>query len=171
MAFGLIIDALIAVLLLVTIVYAVRLDRKLAGLRTAKDELATVLAGFAAQTAKAERGLTEMRAAAETIGQSLQQDIDQGRSMVEDLDFLVERSGSLADRLEANLRVGRERDGAAESEARQDFRKDRAGNLKRGMGAGSRRLADHQAPAARNDEDAARPRKQAALLKALQSLR
>lgn len=99
MVYALAFDVVVAVLLAVTIVYAVILNRKLSALRDAKAEMERILIGFAEATGKAERGLATFRDAADGVGRELQRQIETGRALADDLTFLVQRGGVLADRL------------------------------------------------------------------------
>ena len=94
-------DALIVALLVATIAYAVVLDRRLKALRAAQPEMERVLAQFSEVTARAEGGLAALRDAAEETGRSLDSAIEKGNGIADDLVFLVDRAGKLADRLAA----------------------------------------------------------------------
>ena len=100
---GLAFDFLVAVLLVATIVYAAILNRKLTQLRDAKDEMARLLDDFGQAAERAAGSLKALREAADEAGVSLQRDIDKGNSVADDLMFLIERAGGLADRLEGAL--------------------------------------------------------------------
>jgi hypothetical protein len=112
---GLLFDAVIAVLLVATIVYAAVLDRKLSVLRDCRAEMEQLIGRFTQATGRAEKALAEIRHAAGETGQALQSSIEKGNTVADDLMFLVERAGSLADRLE---RAG----GAARGTPRPDHR-------------------------------------------------
>lgn len=105
-------DAIIAVLLVATIVYAAILERKLSALRAAKQEMASLITRFGESTRRAESGLAEIRQTAEETGRTLQQAVDKGNSLADDLVFLVERGDAVAGRLE---RGTTKRQGRAES--------------------------------------------------------
>lgn len=114
MDLGLLADALLALLLVVTIGYAVVLNRKLSALRTTKDDMARMLAEFAQTTAQAEAGVRELRERAAASGDGLTAVVAEADSKLEkagvlkeDLAFLVEKGESLADRLERGLEAGR----------------------------------------------------------------
>ncbi|MEK9753964.1 MAG: DUF6468 domain-containing protein [Rhodospirillaceae bacterium] len=62
MPLSLILDIVLAVLLVVTIGYAVVLNRRLGALRQNKDELERLASGFVETTSRAERGIGELRA-------------------------------------------------------------------------------------------------------------
>lgn len=99
-------DTIVAVLLVVTIAYAAILERKLSALRAAKQEMAELIARFTESTTRAESGLAEIRQTAEQTGQNLQQAVDKGNSLADDLVFLVERGDAVAGRLERGTAKG-----------------------------------------------------------------
>lgn len=99
--FNLASDALIVVLLIATIGYAIRLNRRLTDLRAAQPEMARTLAHFTEATTRAETGLAALREAAEETGRSLDAATTKGNGLADDLVFLVDRAGKLADRLTA----------------------------------------------------------------------
>ncbi|MCP5366033.1 MAG: hypothetical protein H6907_17910 [Hyphomicrobiales bacterium] len=98
-------DILIAVLLVVTIVYAIILNRRLGNLRRDRQELEQLAKTFADATTRADESIGRLRATAE----ELQQRIDAARSVGEDLAFMSDRGESLADRLEGAVRTNRGR--------------------------------------------------------------
>lgn len=114
MDIGLLADGLLALLLAVTIAYAVVLNRKLSALRATKDEMARMLAEFAETTAQAEASVRELRERAAASGDGLSAVVaDAGAKLQkagvlkDDLAFLVEKGEALADRLERGLEGGR----------------------------------------------------------------
>lgn len=100
-------DAVIATLLVATIGYAIVLNRKLRSLRDAKAELESLVGRLTDSTNKAERGLQALREHARETADALQQQLGKGDRLADDLAFLLERGGSLAERLEADLAKGR----------------------------------------------------------------
>ncbi len=109
MQISLMLDILVAVLLVVTIGYAVVLNKRLSSLRKDKDELARLAQGFVETTAKAEMGIGELRSMTEI----LQERISRAESLRDDLVFLMERGNSAADRLEGVVRDARDQAGGA----------------------------------------------------------
>jgi len=101
------IDALVAVLLVATIVYAVVLNRKLAALRDAKVEMEALVAQFAESTAQAESGIQTLKAHASESGASLDGMVNRAHGLADDLTFLIERGSSLANRLEGAIESAR----------------------------------------------------------------
>lgn len=107
MPLSLILDIVLAVLLVVTIGYAVVLNRRLGALRQNKDELERLASGFVETTSRAERGIGELRAMTDI----LQERIERAESLRDDLVFLMDRGNATADRLEGVVREARDQDG------------------------------------------------------------
>lgn len=109
MTAAMVLDLLLAGLLVATIVYAVLLNRRLAVLRRGKEELRALIADFVTASEKARVGMSEMRAASETTGRALKEMVEEAQALREDLGFLIERGGTMADRLEQDVRSNRAR--------------------------------------------------------------
>ncbi len=101
---SLLIDLLVAVLLVVTIGYAVTLNRRLKGLRQHKDELEALAATFAQATARAEESIGRLKISVSELHTAS----ERANALRDDLAFLVERGGTIADRLEDSIRSSRD---------------------------------------------------------------
>lgn len=104
MPFGLILDIVVAVLLVITICYAVMLNRRLARLRRDKEELNALARTFGDATVRADDAIGKLRTTAST----LEQRITKAEQLRDDLVFLVERGGTTADQLEQLVRQARD---------------------------------------------------------------
>ncbi len=102
--FALILDIFVAVLLVVTIGYAVTLNKRLATLRGDKEELQKLALSFGEATMRAEDSTAQLRSTIEV----LQERIKKAESLREDLVFLVERGNGTADALEEIVRTARD---------------------------------------------------------------
>ncbi|MCW9033383.1 MAG: DUF6468 domain-containing protein [Alphaproteobacteria bacterium] len=107
MAFSLILDILIAVLLVFSIGYTVSLNRRLTALRQDKDELESLTSKFSEATGKAEASIQNLRGSTDEIASALNKEIEKAESIRDDLTFLVDRGASVADRLESGVREKR----------------------------------------------------------------
>jgi hypothetical protein len=96
-------DLMVAILLAATIFYAVILNRKLGDLRNNKAEMEAMVNRLVQSTEQAEHGLADLKAAAGEKGEELGRTVEAARTLAEDLNFLVDKGGSLADRLERQL--------------------------------------------------------------------
>jgi hypothetical protein len=105
---ALLMDLVVAGLLLATLSYCIVLNRRLAALRDDKGELRELIRGLGTAAQRAESGVASLRNAAEQIGVALQQEIDRARGLRDDLAYLLERGGTLADRLEGAVRQRRD---------------------------------------------------------------
>lgn len=113
MPLSLILDIVLAVLLIVTIGYAVALNKRLGALRQNKDELERLARGFVETTSRAEDGIGELKA----MTGILQERIERAESLRDDLVFLTDRGNATADRLEGVVREARDKDPGAQPAA------------------------------------------------------
>ncbi len=104
MPYSLIVDGVVAVLLVVTIGYAMTLNKRLGLLRRDRGELEKLANTFMVSTERANESLGQLHATAEV----LQRQIESAHGLHDDLAFLVERGEKAADRLEETIRLSRE---------------------------------------------------------------
>lgn len=107
MDLALILDAIVAVLLITTIGYAVVLNRRLGALRNAKSEIEALVAQFAESTDKAGSGIESLKDETKRSGEALQGKLDAARGLTDELAFLLERGSSLAERLDGAVGAAR----------------------------------------------------------------
>ena len=100
-------ELVLVVLLAVTLVHAIRLERALRLLRTDRAALGDAIAGFDDSARQAEAGIGRLHSASAETAQKLTQSLEKGTSLNDDLAFLIQRGESLADRLDALVRTGR----------------------------------------------------------------
>ncbi len=103
MTFGIFLDLLIAVLLVITISYAVVLNRKLSLVRRDKTSLEKLANSFTLATGRAEESIGKLKQTAE----NLRDRMEKAQALRDDLVFLAERGTSAADRLEELVRETR----------------------------------------------------------------
>ena len=103
-------DVAFAVLLVVTICYAIILNRKLGNLRKHKEELEHLAATFSQSTARAEDSIRRLKGTTE----DLQKGIEKAQGLRDDLTFLIDRGSLAADRLEEGVRGARKKSESAE---------------------------------------------------------
>ena len=108
MAVSLIMDAVVALLLIATIVFAVKLNGRLAALRNDSERLQGLIRGLQESSGAAEDAVAALKLTAGDAGRALQNTIDQAKKLDADLNFLTERAGDVANRLEAGLRMQRD---------------------------------------------------------------
>ncbi len=104
MPYSLILDVLVAVLLAVTIGYAVVLNKRLGKLRGDKIDLEKLATKFGESTSRAEESIENLRHTADL----LQGGIDKAQALRDDLAFLIDRGDQAADSLEDLVRLARD---------------------------------------------------------------
>ena len=100
-------ECVLVVLLIVTLLHAVRLERALGILRGERAALGDAVAILESGTRHAESGVEQLRTSAESAGRQLARQVERATALQDDLRFLHSRGESLADRLEALVRAGR----------------------------------------------------------------
>jgi hypothetical protein len=109
--FSFFLELLGATLLVVMIVYAVRLNRRLSTLQEDKVEFERLLVSFTESTNHAETSVARLWVSATDSAQSLQEIVTRAHGLRDDLGFLVERADDLASRLEIGIREARPEQG------------------------------------------------------------
>lgn len=100
-------EVLLAMLLAVTLWYAIRLERRLGVLRRDNAALEALIAGFNDATARADTAILRLRSAAEDAGAQVAARIESAERLRSDLQYLTERAETLADRLDLRVREAR----------------------------------------------------------------
>lgn len=101
-------DLVVAVLLIATIGYAAVLNRRLSAVRNDRDKFEKVIRELAVSSQRAESAVAGLRLAADELGKRLDKKVEEGRALSDDLAYMIERGGSIADKLEAQIRAGRD---------------------------------------------------------------
>lgn len=110
MMWSFVIDIVFVTLLVTTIVFAFRLERRLASLRGTKDQLAAVIGELNVAAARAEAGIQGLRGAVETAGATLEDRVRRARALNDDLTVLVQSGQRVAQKLELARPVVRAHD-------------------------------------------------------------
>ena len=100
-------DTVVAVLLGATILYAIRLDRRLNALRQGRGEMQALLLGIQEMTARAEAGIAQFKAVTSDGGAELQAQVRSADTLRSDLAMLIERAEHAAERLQEKTRSAR----------------------------------------------------------------
>jgi hypothetical protein len=101
-------DLIVAFLLVMTIYYAAKLSRRLAALRADKTALQALVQNLTQASQSAEAGIRGLRSATEEVGRELQKKLQDAQELRDDLAYMIDRGGNLADRMESSLRPRRE---------------------------------------------------------------
>ena len=100
-------QGVVVLLLCLALPFVWRLDRRLAALRRERPALESGTAELGEAARQAERVLERMRRGAEEADRALSATLARAEPLGEDLRFLTERAGLMADRLEALVREAR----------------------------------------------------------------
>lgn len=98
--YTLLLDSLIIVLLIATVVYAMRLSQRLTKLRNNRSEMEKATRAFAEAAARADSNIKALKRTADELSGTLQKDIERARALRDELSFLVDAGESMANRLE-----------------------------------------------------------------------
>jgi hypothetical protein len=101
-------DAIVAVLLVATIGYSVLLNRRLSAVRSDRDKFEDVIRNLSVASQRAEAAVAKMRSSADDLSQRLDKKIDEARSLSDDLVYMIERGGTIADKMANLIRTGRD---------------------------------------------------------------
>jgi chromosome segregation ATPase len=106
-AFGLMIESLVAVLLLVTIGYCVLLNRRLKHLKADEHTLKATISELVAATEGAERAIAGLKQTARDCDQTLGEQLRTGERLSTDLQQHIERGNAITNRLSRILAAAR----------------------------------------------------------------
>lgn len=98
--YGLLLDSLIVILLIATVVYAMRLSARLNTLRNNRAEMERASRAFAEAAIRAETSIKALKLTADHLSATLQQDINRAQALRDELSFLVDAGEAMAGRLE-----------------------------------------------------------------------
>ncbi len=101
------IDALVAALLLVTIYFAVSLNRKLNQLRTSRAEFEKLVGEFGAAAVVTEGSIAALKDSTVEKQAALQENINRAEALRDELTFMLDRGDGLAEQLHGLIRAGR----------------------------------------------------------------
>ena len=101
---SLIIDIFVAVLLVSAIGYGMVLNRRIVALRRDQANLERLAISFHEATTRAEASVGNLKKAAKSASQILNEGIEDATRIRADLDFLIDRGEKLGDRLEGSVR-------------------------------------------------------------------
>jgi hypothetical protein len=108
MMLGVFADAIVAILLVATISYAAVLNRRLGVLRGDRAKLEELVAGLTVASQRAEGGIASLKTTVADVGRQLEKKIELAQGLRDDLTYMIERGGTMADRLEGTLRARRD---------------------------------------------------------------
>jgi len=145
MPISLMLDILIAVLLVLTIAYAMRLNQRLSQLRSDKNELMKLAKTFAEATVRAEASIQKLKVSSA----ALKSDVAKAEALKDDLAYLVDRGGRTADEMVDTVRAPSRNQGAKPQD------KPFMGRGRANQGGGQSRFVEDTVRSAMPDDDAA----------------
>lgn len=95
-------DAVVVVLLGVTIFYCFMVDRRLRALRSGKDELKVVIEALGTSTDRAQESVVMLKNSGDAIEEQLGTRVRDARALSDELSLMIEAGNNLADRLEGS---------------------------------------------------------------------
>lgn len=101
------INAVIIVLLAITIGYCWLLNRRIKVLQDSRGELAQLLKHFDDSTQRASESIVGLQTASKRIGENIQHRIDKANYLLDDLAFMIEKGSKITNQMEASFAVGR----------------------------------------------------------------
>ena len=94
-------------LLAIVLLHAIRLERAVTALRRDRGALGEAVAGFDVSAREAQAGLGKLRYMTTEAGDEVASRVAAATALRDDLAYLMERGGQVADRLETLVRAGR----------------------------------------------------------------
>jgi len=144
-ALSLVFEGIVSILLVVMIVYASRLNGRLADLRAQEGELQAGIARFDEAAARAEAAAARLKAVGGEAERTVRTAFDRAQAMRDELMFLVERGDQASRRLPT---AGASPDAKYDSESRQRVgRESRPGSNDKAAQARNRKAASAATPA------------------------
>jgi hypothetical protein len=141
-------DAIVAVLLVATIGYSVVLNRRLGAVRGDREKFEDLIRNLATVSKSAETAIANLRTTADDLSRRLDKRVGEARGLSDDLVYMIERGGTIADKLAGLIRSGRTElrpdlkpEGKSESQTAPKTEhkiEALAGHLARAAGAGPR---------------------------------
>lgn len=96
-------DVIVALLLITTIVYCLKLNKRIRVLQDSKSELAQLIEKFDQSTVRATHSIQEIHKASKKITENMQARLDKANFLADDLAFMIEKGSKLADRMEGGI--------------------------------------------------------------------
>lgn len=97
--FDLLLEGIVSILLIATIGYCAMIDRRLRAMRSGQDGLRDLIGELSAATEQASDAITRLRDASNATGQKLSEHVARGRSLADELAFMLEAGNDIANRL------------------------------------------------------------------------
>lgn len=104
---GTILDIVIAFLLLATVIYCIKLSRKITLIHQGKEELNEFIRDFNDAIVRAEDNIAELKDIGSDTEEKLQEHVQKARYLANDLSFLMDKGEKISSNLEHNLNMSK----------------------------------------------------------------
>lgn len=104
---NLVLNSVMAGLLVVTIVYCFKLNNRIRILQDSKNEFSKLIEQFDVTTSRAQKSIEELQNISKKVNDQLSGKLDKANFLADDLAFMIERGGKLADKIEGGIASGR----------------------------------------------------------------
>ena len=94
------------ILLFITIIYLLKLNKKIISLKFIKEDLSTLMQGFDEIILRTEIGINDLKQLNNDTSRDLQQKIERASSINTDLAYMTDRAIELSDKLERSMTLG-----------------------------------------------------------------
>lgn len=105
-------DVIVALLLITTIVFCLKLNKRIRILQDSKSELAQLIEKFDQSTVRATHSIHEIHKASKKIAENMQARLDKANFLADDLAFMIEKGSKIADRMDGGIASARSAAGA-----------------------------------------------------------
>lgn len=95
-------------LLIITIAFCWRLNKKIIELKDSKKDLGALVQTFDAAIIKTHKSIADLKVMSQTSSAELQQYVDKAGELISDLSFMTNTAAKLADRLENAIGIARQ---------------------------------------------------------------
>lgn len=110
---AMIFDGVVASLLAAMIFYAVKLNRRIAGMREQESAMQEMINQFNLASAQAASAASQLKQAGDEAEASLRMSVDRARALRDELAFMIERGGQISEGMERSLGKARQAGTAA----------------------------------------------------------
>lgn len=101
------VDGLMVLLLLITIYYCWKLNKRIQVLQDSRSELAAIIKQFDESTQMATRSIGDIHKATQRLSENMQHKIDKANYLADDLQFMIEKGNKIADRMDGGISSNR----------------------------------------------------------------
>ena len=97
------VNGMMAVMLLITIIYCLKLNARIRILQDSKSDLARIIREFDESTKRATQSIADIHEATSRLSDNIQHKIDKAKFLATDLDYLIEKGSQVTGRGDAHI--------------------------------------------------------------------